>query len=359
NTSLYCFAASQESALLIGSTMDESMKMKIWRVNQVQSLVYHYMYEHNLFAHAIEGEDGTKRISIALVGLGRYGTEFLKAAVWCGQLPGYQLSLHIFDADPDAEDRFAAQCPELMELNHNTIDGEAHYDIWFHRSADGGGINVHSPAFHTLLADNGPYTQAIVTLGSDTENLETAVALRRLFARTQPEFAPRIDAVIYQPNKAQTLREFGLTDYKGTSYDIHVIGDLDATFSYDSVMPDELERLARERHLAWTDRSNPEAVYADTRKFYKYEYFYRSSLASVIRRKIRADLGIPGMDKPVKERTREERVGIQRMEHAGWNAYMRTEGFRYSPVRNDMARLHNDLIPFDQLSIAEQEKDDD
>ena len=359
DTSLYCFTSSQESALLIGTTIDHTIKMHIRRVNQIQSLVYHYMYENNLFSYAIEEPDGTKRISIAIVGMGQHGTEFLKAATWCGQLPGYDLHIHIFDSDPAVEDRFTAQCPELMEFNHSDIDGEAHYHIWFHHGSDGGGVNVHSPAFHTLLEENGPYTLAIVSLGSDEVNLETAVELRRSFTRTQPDFAPRIEAVIYQPNKANTLRSFGLTDYKGRDYDIHIIGDLETTYSYESVMLDELEDEARHRHLAWTDRDNPEAVASDTRKFYKYEYFYRSSLASVIRRKIRADLGIPGTEKPVKERTREERVGIQRMEHAGWCAYMRTEGFRYSPVRNDLARLHNDLVPFDQLSVAEQEKDDD
>lgn len=51
------------------------------------------------------------------------------------------------------------------------------------------------------------------------------------------------------------------------------------------------------------------------------------------------------------------------LEHKGWNAYMRSIGYSYSgstdkASRNDRARLHHDLVCFDDLSEAEKRKDD-
>ena len=45
-----------------------------------------------------------------------------------------------------------------------------------------------------------------------------------------------------------------------------------------------------------------------------------------------------------------------------WNAYMRSEGFIYSgstdkASRNDLAKIHNDLIPFEGLDEEEKRKD--
>lgn len=38
---------------------------------------------------------------------------------------------------------------------------------------------------------------------------------------------------------------------------------------------------------------------------------------------------------------------------------MRSEGYVYGKVRNDLAKMHNCLVPFDELSAADKVKDDD
>ena len=37
---------------------------------------------------------------------------------------------------------------------------------------------------------------------------------------------------------------------------------------------------------------------------------------------------------------------------------MRSAGYSYAPVRNDLAKQHNCLVPFDDLPESEKEKDD-
>lgn len=359
NVSLYPFASSKESALLIGSVMDEDLKMTIRRINPVQSLVYRHMYQHNIFEYAHPLPNGEKLISLAILGLGQYGAEFLKAAVWCGQIPGYRLEIHVFEVNPEAEAIFTAECPELMKLNHSRVDGEAQYDIYFHRSGDTPGINVRSCEFDRQISALGNLSMAFIALGTDTDSIELSVKLRMLMRRSQPELPPVINAVVYQTAKADLVARCQLNDYKGNDYDIRFIGDLRETYSYDVILQSELDALARERHLLWVDHRDQIEVQKQTRNFYKYEYFYRSSVASVIRRKLRVELGVPGIEKAPKDRPPEERVAIQKMEHTGWNAYMRTEGYCWAPQRDDLAKLHPNLIPFDQLPLEIQQLDDD
>lgn len=355
---LYSFTASTESALLLGSAMNGELQMTVRRINQAQSMVYNYLYENNIFSNVIDLPNGEKLLRVVIVGMGRYGTEFLKGLVWAGQVPGYQLDIHVFDADDDAEGRFSSMCPELMDLNGNQIEGEAHYQITFHHTESGKGINARTRVFDDHIAALGDVSLAIVALGNDEADVEISMKLRTLFRRHVKGVVPIIEAVVYQPTKADLVRQRTFIDYRGNDAQIHFIGELDDTYSYDVIVNSELENAAKERHLMWCDRTKAEQVHAETVKFYRFEYFYRSSVASVIRRRIRSQMGVPGIDKAPGERTREERIAIQRMEHAGWNAYMRTEGFCKGP-RDDMAKLHHLLIPFDELPPSEQEKDDD
>lgn len=358
NANLYSFTASTESALLLGSAMNGDLKMTVRRINQAQSMVYNYLYENDIFSNAIDLPNGEKLLRVVIVGMGRYGKEFLKALVWAGQVPGFRLDIHVFDADDDAESRFSSMCPELMDLNGNQIEGEAHYQITFHHTDAGKGINARTRVFDDHIAALGDVSLAIVALGNDEADVEVSMKLRTLFRRHAKGLVPTIEAVVYQPTKADLVRQRTFIDYRGNDAQIHFIGELDDTYAYNVIVNSELEIAARERHLMWCDKSDAEAVHSETVKFYRFEYFYRSSVASVIRRRIRSRISIPGIDKAPGERTREERIAIQRMEHAGWNAYMRTEGFCRGP-RDDMAKLHHLLIPFDELPPAEQEKDDD
>ena len=66
---------------------------------------------------------------------------------------------------------------------------------------------------------------------------------------------------------------------------------------------------------------------------------------------------IPGVDKPWGDRTSEEKLAIGSVEHIRWNAYMRTEGYRYAKTRNDLAKTHPNLVPTDRLTDDDLRKD--
>ena len=59
------------------------------------------------------------------------------------------------------------------------------------------------------------------------------------------------------------------------------------------------------------------------------------------------------------KRTNTQTDKLRRLEHRRWSAFMLSEGYVYNTVRNDIAKTHPCLVPFDSLSKKDQEKDDE
>lgn len=344
NYRLFLFAAGAESEVLFQSVTEGGMKVR--RVNPIRSFISQTLYQQGrlFFENAVDA-GGEKLISVVLVGLGRYGTEMLKALSWFCQMDGYQVEIHAFDRDPRAEARFTMQCPELMSPDKNgvRVEGEARYRIVIHS-----GVDVETAAYAEQLRSLPHVSHVFVALGEDGANIRAAIQARVLCLRGGQR--PCIQAVVYDPLKKQALES--ITDYRGHRYDISFVGDLPSCYSEKVIIDSELEQAALERHLKW----------GTEREFWAYEFNYRSSVASAIHMKMRILCGIPGADKQTGELTIEERNGIERLEHRRWNAYMRSEGYVFSgstdrASRNDLAKLHHDLVPFQSLSEEEKRKD--
>lgn len=345
NTRILAFSTQLESELLL--TMVDKGKLKVRRINEVQSLVNRVLYEEGelLFQSARAQADGTKKISAVVVGMGRHGTEMVKALSWFGQMDGYSLEIDAFDRDPLAEEKFTALAPELMSPAYNgvCVEGEAQYRIAIHS-----GIDVESATFARKILALGDATYVVVALGNDALNIKAAVDLRMYFERRG--IHPVIQTIVYNSEQKKALQ--GVRNYRGQAYDIRFIGDVESSYTEAVILDSELENRALERHKKWGEEEG----------FWTYEYNYRSSMASAIHKEARAKCGIPGADKEEKELTEEERRIIESLEHRRWNAYMRAEGYVFSgskdkSSRNDLAKMHHDLVDFASLSEEEKRKD--
>ena len=359
NTRLYVFSSRTEAELLLANAFNEDVvdekklepQIKVRRINDIQSLISRNLYEtgfEKIFSTAYENETKIKEINAVVIGMGRYGTEMTKALSWFCQMDGYEVRINSFDKEKHIADRFAALCPELMDHERNgdfeTV-GEAHYKISIHPKVD-----ICTRSFEDYLLSLPKTTYVFVALGNDEDNIATAIKLRTLFA--QAGMFPVIQAVVYDVDKKDNLAN--IVNFKKEAYKIDFIGDRKKAYSEEVILGSEVEDLALARHLMW----------GDERDFWQYDYNYKSSMASVIHRKMKILCGIPGIEKKPEERTREELVAIRILEHSRWNAYMRSEGYIYSgsiekKTRNDLAKMHHCLVPFYDLPLNEQEKDDD
>ncbi len=364
NTNLYVFSSSVESEMIFFNTFKNGekaegdseennlYKIKVRRVNDVQSLILRNLYDvgyEKIFASAYDGDDGNKKINAIVIGMGKHGTEMTKALSWFCQMDDYDLRIDSFDMDENAESRFVSECPELMSEKFNgkfDIKGEAKYEIRIHS-----GYDAFTKKFDDYLMTLPKATYVFVALGNDEKNISIAVKMRSLCSRIG--IYPEIQSVVYSSDKKEALS--GVVNSRGQKYDIDFMGDLNSSYSERVILKSEIERLALERHMNYG---------ADESQFWQYNYNYKSSVASVIHKNLKIKCKMPGIEKDPKDREEKDLWRIRIVEHMRWNAYMRSEGFSYSQSiekssRNDLAKLHNYLVEFDKLPIEEQIKDDD
>lgn len=275
--------------------------------------------------------------------MGNYGQEMIKALSWFCQMDGYKSYIYSFDRKINAEVEFKSLCPELLDDEHNgnfEDDGESQYSINIFS-----GYDVNDESFDEKILSINDASYILVALGNDELNIKTAYKLRRLYEKKG--LHPQIQTVVYNNKKKKAI--INATNFKGQKLDVEIIGDLESSYSEDVILESDIETLALERHKKWGDEES----------FWNYEYNYRSSIASVIHRKLKILCKMPGIDKPVDKRSEQEKSVLRKLEHRRWNAYMRAEGYSYSEIRDDLAKVHNCLVTFDDLSEKDKLKDDD
>ena len=347
NSHLYVFSSNTEGEVLLSSSARRAMKVR--RVDPVQSLIYRHLYDDGriLFEHALPNAEGYRTVTAVVVGMGKHGTAMMKALSWYCQMDGYRVRIDGFDRDGAAEERFCAQCPELMDPRYNGVfvDGEAQYSIRIHA-----GVAVDTKTFVDRIHSLSDATYVLVALGSDSLNIQTALQLRMLFEQCGAK--PVIQAIVESSDKRRALKN--LKNYRGQPYGIDFIGDLESSYTEAVIIDSELEQEALRRHLRWGEEA----------EFWSYEYNYRSSMALAVHARAKIYCGIPGADKTLEELEKlpQERDHLEKLEHRRWNAYMRSEGYIYSGSpeknsRNDLGKMHHDLVSFDKLTDEEKRKD--
>ena len=369
-TWLYVFSSRIECELLLNTK--DTGKLIVRRVDVIQSLVYNHLFNdgYSIFRAAKETAGGASpdqpvTTHCLVLGMGLHGTEMVKALSWFGQMPRYRMTIDAYDVDVHAEERFTARCPELMseEYNGKQDENDACYRIRIHSGTD-----VTLQSFTDSIRSMNDVCYVFIALGSDTLNIRTAVALRTLFAgiRGENSEAPIIETIVYQNDESTALntaltatedgREIrGITNYRGTPYNIRFIGSMDEMYSKDAILNSAPEAEAVEYHVHWAKVSDREEK---ANELYRYGYYYRSSYSVVVHMNtlIRI-LKEHGVTADMLDRD-EIRHSLNRLEHRRWNAYMRSEGYRHAETNNRLGNMHKDLVPFDELDPEEKDKDD-
>lgn len=342
---LFVLASTPESECLLDTLADELSEKAtntiIRRVLPIRNTVYSYLYNNSIFDDFVQIID-EKWISLVIIGLNQYSLEMLKAVLWCGQMEGYFLRVDVFDQDPRVQEIFYAQCPGIAKRGTRPRFGEDYYDINFHPD-----IRVETNQLFDALDKLNLPSWICIDAGNDVINIQLAMAARAYFSRRQLAMGklvshekqarqhPRIQAIVQSDERALLIEDNALHNFKKQHYQVECLGKDSALFSHESIFAEAFEKLALSAHLKWGESS----------QFNRFEYYRRSSLATMIFKKYR-DLMMPDPEMRAM------------VEHKRWNAYMRsTEGYQYGPWRDDLAKVHPSLLAYDNLTKLDQQKD--
>lgn len=329
------------------------------RINPARDLVDNLLYNNgtDLFANAKDS-----RIGVVILGLGEYGSRMLRAIPWFLQMDGYEASVDAFDIETNAEERMKALCPEFFKdiENGQLPEGEAGYNIKIHSGTD-----IFTENFLDEISKLKNTTYVFIAVGSGETNIKAAMKLRIMFERIG--IHPVIEAVSDsdEMNVAMTHN----LEYMGRNYDLRFVGSRENQYREDVIFRSGLQERAFALHMTYYGLQNTD-LNSYLFRFRNGEYAYHSSISAVIHMEAKKYCKVPGFTPvekdgetiPLEEVTHEmlspeERKKLQILEHKRWESYVRSEGYIYGPKRNDLGRIHPSLVPFEQLSDKEQEKD--
>ena len=438
----------------------------IRRIDCVDALAVRTLTNREIAGTLAELSNSDKTISILLVGLGQYGTAFLRNALWLYQIDGYRLCIHIVDTEnkkamdtklrrlmPDIASHLISKEDDTYLRYSANEDGDCQYDIRIYPAVDFTAVDWKR-FFDTVSIENDPdpylsfcKTRLVVlALGEDDKNIRAAVETRRFFDWANqvknddidPENidTPIICSVVFDDKTVQNLNcnesSGGVVNYKAQPYQIRFIGQLADQYDYAHILDlKKQEQDALLRHFEWTIHHNQmcgyyhgkikksgenvsemlqkfregidayytehnakieeenkgkdaskrqkpistkdwtaekftaDSVLKNVRKYTNYEYFRDSSIARSVHKNMLIDhfcsvfylFEQDDKHADIEVCTCPKCTARMKTEHMRWTAYMRVHGYRYSKDRNDRAKLHNDLIPWQKLSYPERFKD--
>ena len=269
---------------------------------------------------------GEKENCVLLIGSGRGAEALLERALLTNVYPAdRRIEYHCFAFGED----FARLHPELVRSLGEGGDGDR---LSFHSGFFGEEAGLLRRADRVILCDD-----------EDGENLRVYEALRGFFV---------CPAAIHL--RLRTAPE-GLCAF----------GSLADTLRPELVMQEELDRRAMLLNEIYNESA------ARRRSWRELGPFLRASniaAADHIETKLRILLGEDGPEEP-EERFRlacarfeaadaQTRERLRETEHRRWLRFYRFYNWRCGPVRDDGARLHPNLLPYEELPEEAREKDD-
>ncbi|PZU51286.1 MAG: hypothetical protein DI568_01440 [Sphingomonas sp.] len=325
-------------------------------VSQVQLAVrdLHWRNPPALIAQQL----GQPRIHALLFGFGRGGNIILTDLLLCS-LTGFQQKPLITIIDPRAAEREAAlfrRCPELVEsadirfLDPGAVEDARHLPLDLLREA-------HADA---------PFTTAHVSIDSDARSLSLARAFHALATRERWRMGPVF-------TRLSNSRDLARLPVRQESAELVGFGaNADFAESIGLFDPNS-DYLARLFHQAY--RRTAKADAPANRPWEELDEEYRESnrrllvhlpaklltagvdLAAWLRMPLPRPNDMGGIPLPDLATDPVLMETLSELEHRRWMVDRRLSGWGHGPVRDNEARLHPDLIPYDQLDEYTKELD--
>lgn len=354
---IYILNNKPEAYMIIDSIMnthiEKSKNIQVEIINEAERIVLQRLKDlpiEKIF------DKVQKQVTVLIVGCGEYGENFLKSITWCFQVIGYTLKIIVVEQNAEiVKNKINFEAPELLKK----------YDIEF----------INKPIEVVVaenLLDNININYTIVTAGSDSNNFNIAVALRRYFLINNLDNVI-IDIGIKNTYKSKNIEI--LKDDTQKAYNFNTLGSIEETYFKNPIINSDIEQMAERLHNL---NSEGKKAYQNS---YNSEYNRKSSRASVAH--IRYKLFSVLQDKYTgdlktdlqnyKEIIKKPEIIdlLTRNEHDRWMAYLYTDGYRVADIKtveqyytkvgnkhkHSLAKLHPALVGNDELLTVQRQLD--
>ena len=343
NVTLHCYATNAEAEILLDAKDKQDLRVVL--VDEVRDAVYEQLYEYPLYTNQMQtGGAKQKILTLLILGGGKAGCEFLKAAVWSGRMISCELDIHLVDLEgTQLKDRLEAECPELLP-------DEGNYRICIHEG------DIFGSTMQRELDALGQVDYCVSALGDDETSIRAAVWMRRHFCAKAGYTKPFICAYVQSSAKKMAVSELSENTRRKTSlsYDIVPFGCGGAYYGKsDAAFVLEYLGLGVQSHYFRLNReSDAESRRYAVQNFYEKQGNRRSSIANGMHISTKLwEMGYGILRVPENGEELEcyrrcvkpvdfaeilaslnetERAAYYNLEHERWMAYVRTEGWRLS-----------------------------
>lgn len=320
---IYLFSKYEDFSVYIDSANKGLLDIRC--VNEYEMLIYNLLDKYPLIKFA------KSDIRILLHGLSQINLIALKTIVWCGQLSGFSMKISVVGIDMEKQiDDLKLNLPGLFSDR---------YSISFY--------NCKSEKEVTDIIKEKCYDANYIIVSEETDNatMNRGVMLRRLFYRMSENFdyCPPIFCYIKDLSKHNIVKNLATAESnekRKIGYDLIPFGNLSEVYSYKNLIDSDLEKIARNVHLAYEEIfSDGEIDINDAIKRYNvFEVNKRSNVANALH--IRYKLNMLGLDYTnddvsdvvqMKDYYTEDcmkKLAIS--EHNRWMAFLETEGWSTS-----------------------------
>lgn len=333
---LYLLSETESAPMLIGHLRGTLKKSRCFRNTELRLLdrfratSYDLLLNVPLHAHIQKDSQGDQ-LHVLVLGFGRIGREFFRAASHIGVIHGCKTKFTLCDlAIEQKMNAFLCQCPEL------------HRSVVF-RSVE---MDAETDQLDDLIRGRR-FNYILVALGDDERNIRVTSRLKGHYRRLhwaheaqkkkRPQTVPDI-----QPQICVNIEDSIKHDYTGNLWEekfaggkaLHVFGVLDQVFTQEVLMPQNLWKAARwfHRELNRNHDGTPGDVGWG-------EYERRSSIACAVHAAYH--IAAVGKDyqmilhqwsKDEQSDGRSRYAQLIDSEHRRWMAYVRSEGLRKSSL---------------------------
>lgn len=347
-------------------------------VRTEENYIFNMLASHSIFENAItekdvpKGSSALKQIHILIVGMNDRNIEFLKAILHLGQMPGYYLKVTIFDNGEHLK-KLQYLLPAIQFNSRYYRKGDAAYSLFYYENVD-----IDSPDLdERITEDCKDYTFAYVNVNDDLKNTALGIRLGELRRRTDAgdnfKILVNLSKLESGKWKADRISNISFSGAFNVIYSrsfITMSGIENASVEIHKLRQEE-RRAANETKgtnyeiQSWDEYCNSEynrhSVYARTLAF-----LYKMRL---IKEFYSGDYSLTTT------------VDWMISEHMRWDMYTRTLGYRdvdeeskkildkmlSGAVPSDIRKItkefrsktgvHEDLVPYDQLSKEVQDTD--